>query len=165
MKPNDCPGKLNPKPRYDDVYYKGPQKYQGVWRKKGKQSNSYPKLMVNDDVVTGSINIRNTRLPLWAIIGTAINDGWKQVENGWEPEKSYGFTKEDLAGFLYYLLEQRGEFGRLLLTLASVEKLECWWQNNKARNKVMKQLQNCLDALQAESEKTMNIQDVKGAQI
>ena len=123
------------------------KKYQGVWQTKAKQTNGYPKLMVHDDVVTGSINVRNTRLPLWAIISIVINEGWEQVERGWSPEEHYGFTREDLAHFLYYLLEQRGEFGRLLLLLANVEKLECWWENAKARQRVKKQLQNCLDAL------------------
>ena len=123
------------------------KKYQGIWQTKAKQTNGYPKLMVHDNIQSGSINVRGTRLPLWAIIHTAISEGWIQVERGWLPTEHYGFTKEDLAHFLYCLLEQRGEFGRLLLLLANVEKLECWWENDKARRRVIKQLQNCLDAL------------------
>ena len=123
------------------------KKYQGVWRRKGTQTRGFPKLMVDDDVVSGSINIRNTRLPLWAIISTVINEGWEQVERGWSPEKHYGYTKEDLAYFLYCLLEQRGEFGRLLLLLAKVERLDCWWENTNTRQRVIRQLQNCLDVL------------------
>ena len=123
------------------------KKYQGVWRRKGTQTNGFPKLMVDDDVVTGSINVRNTRLPLWAIITTAINEGWEQVERGWAPEKHYNYSKQDLGHFLYCLLEQRGEFGRLLLLLAKVERLECWWESTNARRQVAKQLQDCLDAL------------------
>lgn len=123
------------------------KKYQGVWRRGGTQTNSFPKLMVDDNVVTGSINIRNTRLPLWAIIHTAISEGWEEVEWGWEPEKRWNYSKQDLAHFLYCLLEQRGEFGRLLLILAKVEELSCWWENTTARKRVVKQLQRCLDAL------------------
>ena len=123
------------------------KKYQGVLKRKGTQTNGFPKLMVDDDVVTGSINIRNSRLSLWAIIVTVINEGWESVEKGWSPEEHYGYSKQDLAHFLYCLLEQRGEFGRLLLLLAKVEKLECWWENTNTRKQVKKQLQNCLDAL------------------
>ena len=128
-------------------------KYQGVWRTKGTQTKGFPKLMVDDNVVTGSINVRGTRLPLWAIIHTVINEGWDVVEHNWSPEKHYGYSKQDLAHFLYCLLEQRGEFGRLLLLLANVENPERqgdlgWWEVSSARHRVMKQLQNCLDALE-----------------
>ena len=124
-------------------------KYQGVWRIKGTETDGFPKLMVDDDVVTGSINVRKTRLPLWAIISTAINEGWESVEQEWSPEKHYGYLKQDLAHFLYCLLEQRGEFGRLLLLLANVEcRFDSgWWENTTARRRVIKQLQICLDAL------------------
>jgi hypothetical protein len=125
------------------------RKYQAIWREPAVQTNGFPKLMVHDDVVTGSINVRDTRLPLWAIIDTAINEGWEQVERGWKPEEHYGFTKADLDHFLYCLLEQRGEFGRLLLRLAYVEHI-CdtgWWTKSRHRNTVRKQLQGCLDAL------------------
>ena len=123
------------------------KRYQGVWRTKGIQTKGFPKLMVDDNVVTGSINVRNTRLPLWAIIHTAICEGWDSVERGWEPENHYGYTKEDFAHFLYLLLEQRGEFGRLLLLLANVGRLEYWRGNTNARRRVMRQLQNCIDSL------------------
>jgi len=128
------------------------QKYQAVWRTPATETHGFPKLMVADNVVTGSINVRGTRLPLWAIIHTAINEGWDAVERGWSPEKHYEYTKEDLAHFLYCLLEQRGEFGRLLLLLADVEKPEyrddlAWWEITSARHRVVKQLQRCLDAL------------------
>lgn len=127
-------------------------KYQGVWRTSATETHGFPKLMVNENVMTGSINVRGTRLPLWAIISTAINEGWESVECGWSPEERYGYSGQDLAHFLYCLLEQRGEFGRLLLLLASVEKPEyhgdsSWWEVTSARHRVVKQLQNCLDAL------------------
>ena len=127
------------------------KKYQDVWRRPAVQTNGFPKLMVHDHVVTGSINIKDTRLSLWAIIGSAICEGWDMVEKGWSPTERYGYTKEDLAHFLYYLLEQRGEFGRLLLLLAKAEHSEkdfdCWWDSPYYRERVRQQLQNCLDIL------------------
>lgn len=127
-------------------------KHIGVWRQPPAQTNGFPKLMVNDDVVTGSINVRNTRLPLWAIISTAIAQGWDQVENAWSPAERYGYTKEDLSHFLYCLLEQRGEFGRLLLLLAKAEASDrgdfgCWWDSPHYRKKVMAQLKRCIGCL------------------
>jgi len=120
-----------------------------IWRNPATQTNGFAKLMVHDNIVTGSINVRDSRLPLWAIISTTIREGWEEVERGWSPTKHYGFTKEDLAHFLYCLLEQRGEFGRLLLFLAHGEdKSDCgWWEKKTHRRRVMKQLQRCLDAL------------------
>lgn len=125
------------------------KKHQGVWRQVASQTNGFPKLMVADNVVTGSINVRNTRLPLWGIITTAIVEGWEKVEWGWSPEQDYGYTKEDLAHFLYCLLEQRGEFGRLLLLLAKAEHSNemAWWENRFYRNRVKKQLENCISCL------------------
>ena len=124
-------------------------KYQAIWREPAIQTDGFPKLMVNDNVQTGSINIRNTRLPLWAIITTAICEGWEQVERGWSPEEHYEYTHKDLAHFVYCLLEQRGEFGRLLLILANAEHRNDsdWWQESKYRNMVIKQLQRCVRAL------------------
>lgn len=123
-------------------------KFTGIWRHPAKQTNSYPKLMVNDNIMSGSINIRDTRLPLWAIIYTAINEGWNQVESGWSPTKRYNFQKDDLAHFIYCLLEQRGEFARLLLLLANAEnKSDCWWEKRTHRNKVLIQLKRCINAL------------------
>ncbi len=125
------------------------ENYQGVWREPATETYGFPKLMVCDNMVTGSINVRETRLPLWAIITTAICEGWKAVEGRWSPTERYGYSKEDLAHFLYCLLEQRGEFGRLLLLLANVERSgrDAWWETAGRRHQIMKQLQRCLDAL------------------
>ncbi len=127
-------------------------KYNGVWRVISTETHEYPKLMVCDGYQSGSINVRGTRLPLWAIISTTITEGWDTVEKGWSPEKNYGYSKEDLAYFLYCLLEQRGEFGRLLLLLANVERLEyrgdgVWWNIESTRKRVKRQLERCLDVL------------------
>lgn len=128
-------------------------KFRGPWRVRPTKTFGFPKLMVDENVVSGSINVRNTRLPLWAFITTAINEGWEAVERGWSPEKHYGYSQKDLAEFLYYLLEQRGEFGRLLLLLAKVEKphvpwrTDVWWEIKSARRQVELQLERCLDVL------------------
>lgn len=135
------------------------QIYQAIWRRKAIETRGFPKLMVHDDIVSGSINIRGTRLSLWAIISTAINEGWEHVERGWSPEKDYNYSSQDLAHFLYCLLEQRGEFGRLLLLLANMERSErhdlAWWENKNSRHRVMKQLQRCLDTLNQIEEEVM----------
>ena len=127
-------------------------KYQVIWRNPAEESHGFPKLMVHDNCVSGSINIRNSRLPLWAIIITAIIEGWEAVEDNWPSVKDCGYTKEDLAHFLYCLLEQRGEFGRLILLLAKLESREDgawypWWEKPSDRKRLIKQLQNCMDAL------------------
>ena len=126
------------------------------WREPGEEStNLYPGLVVHDGRVSGSITIGRTRLPIWAIIGTAIRDGWPAVTSEYEPPGE--FTEEHLADFLYWLTEQRGEFARLLLTLADVERYEAerdydgpprwWWDHEPSRSRVIDQLQRCLEAL------------------
>jgi len=129
---------------------KKPQ-YEAIWRRSPVETFGFPKLSLNDNRVTGSITVRETRLPLWAIISTAICEGWEQVKRGWDIEEHYGYTKEDLTHFLYCLLEQRGEFGRLLMLLARVEDIEtdmvAWWEKPSSRKRVIKQLQRCLDTL------------------
>lgn len=95
-----------------------------IWRDPAEETEDYPNLVVHDGRVTGSITTGRSRLPLWAIIYTAIHQGWDEVEAGWSPTEHYGYTAQDLADFLYYLLEARAEFGRLLLVLANAERLE-----------------------------------------
>lgn len=90
------------------------------WREPDAETEDYPGLWVHDGRVTGSITAGQTRLPLWAIIGTAILNGWDEVEDGWEPT----CTAEELADFLHDLLQARGEFARLLLALANAERVE-----------------------------------------
>lgn len=127
------------------------------WREPSEEStNLYPGLVVHDGRASGSITIGRTRLPMWAIVGTAIRDGWRAVTSHYEPDE---FTEEHLADFLYWLMEQRGEFARLLLTLADVERDELerdddrltrWWDHEPSRSRVIDQLQRCLQALGAD---------------
>lgn len=94
------------------------------WREPDAETEDYPNLWVHDGRVTGSITVGQSRLPLWAIIGTAVTEDWQEVEDGWSPDEHYGFDANDLANFLNDLLQARGEFGRLLLTLANAERVE-----------------------------------------
>lgn len=96
--------------------------WQGVWREPDVETEDYPNIVVCDGRVTGSITIGRSRLPLWAISATAIGGGWDEVELGWSPTEHYGFTEDHFSDFVYHLLEQRGEFGRLLCVLADVER-------------------------------------------
>lgn len=113
----------------------------------------YPKLVVHDGRVTGSITIGPSRLPLWAIVGAGIHQGWRGVQRGWPQVDEYGFTAADMSAFLGNLLEMRGEFGRLLLELADAERAEshhpdaAWWQVKARRKRVAAQLRRCLAAL------------------
>lgn len=132
---------------------KGPH----VWREPPEETADYPGLTLCDNRVSGSINIGPSRLPIWAIIHAAIHGDWHDVESGWSPG-NYGFTADDLSGFLYFLLEQRGEFGRLLMILADVERIDNdrddagldvapWWQQPDSRDRVISQLERCLAVL------------------
>ena len=150
----------------------------GPWRNPDEESvDLYPGLVVHDGRVTGSITIGQSRLPVWAIIGSAITEGWDTVEWGWSPGEHYGFTDKDLADFLYNLLECRGEFGRLLLILADAERRESdrrhdvlephgplvnvtpgdpdavelppsWWEDDELSKPVIDQLRRCLAVLE-----------------
>ena len=87
----------------------------GPWRHPDEESvDLYPGLVVHDGRVSGSITAGRSRLPLWAFSWEAITRGWGEVETGYEPGR-YGIGAEDFAQFVTDLLEQRGEFGRLVL--------------------------------------------------
>lgn len=135
-------------------------KWQGVWRTPSAETEDYPKLSVHDGRVSGSINVDHSRLPLWTLIGYAIREDWATVERNWpQITEDYGFTQDDLARFVYFLLEQRGEFGRLVCVLADVERRDDeagrrgddrpWWQRPASKRRVVKQLRICLAALEA----------------
>jgi hypothetical protein len=126
-----------------------------VYRRPAEATEDYPGLHIHDSTVTGSIRCGG-RLPLWAIITTAIHHDWDQVEEGWAPTECYGYTADDLASFLYDLLEQRGEFGRLLCVLADVERhtrtdaidYVPWWKRDDLRERMVSQLRACLDMIE-----------------
>lgn len=137
-------------------------KHQGVWRVPAAETEDYPNLTVRDGCVSGSINVDHSRLPLWALIWSAVVEGWPSVESNWpQITEDYHFSADDLAKFLYFLLEQRGEFGRLVCVLADVERREyerqekrgvigsAWWEHRASKKRVVDQLRVCLAALES----------------
>jgi len=112
---------------------------------------------VDDDRVSGSITVGCSRLPLWAFVGTIVTDGWETVvseEDGWPYlEDGYSWTRQKMSDFLYYAMQSRGEFGRLTLLMAEMnrigEEANAPWIEDKAnRERMREQLQRCLDALE-----------------
>src|SRR5690606_25384757 len=79
----------------------------------------YPGLSVWEERVSGSLTIKNSRLPLWAFVWTAITKGWEEANSGWGLS-SYGYTADDLGQVLYYLFDLRAELARLLADAAPV---------------------------------------------
>lgn len=128
------------------------------WRHPAEESHLYPGLCLSDDRVTGSITVGCSRLPLWAFVSWLADDnlGWEEVVNSWDYiETEYGWTADKMGDFLHDLMEQRGEFGRLLLILADAERCErrsprreAWWDTKKHRKRVADQLRRCLAVLE-----------------
>lgn len=130
-------------------------------REPSEETTDFPGLVIHDGRVTGSITAGHSRLPLWAFVHDLALTGWDSaVASQWE--ETY-ITKEQMADFLYFLLEQRGDFGRLLCVLADVEFVQsqaeeksqdpltpAWWQVPEARQRVREALRRCLDALSEE---------------
>ena len=129
------------------------ENYRRIWRKLPEESvDIYPGLVVQDNRVSGSITVRQTRLPLWTLIGTAVREDWQSVQESWNVA-DYDYTAEELADFLYHLLESRGEFARLLLEIANAHKQDnFWWIDEELCNKVRAQMKICLDSLEENNE-------------
>jgi len=131
-----------------------------VWRDPAEESNNlYPKLAVNDNRVSGSILVGGTRLPLWSFVGYASKDGFAAADNSYSVVDA-GLTADELSEFLSFLFQVRGEFARLLLVLADVERIElerdlpaygegmtAWWDQSDLRFRVRDQLRRCIDVL------------------
>lgn len=137
--------------------------YVDIHRRPGEESlDLYPGLVVSDGEhsrVTGSITIGRTRLPLWAVIGEVIRQGWHAAEEDYYPDEPtpqyHDFNSEAAAQFFYNLLEHRGEFGRLVLLLADVERRDrggrhpCWYETKRQRKRLGDQLRRCLAILES----------------
>lgn len=129
-----------------------------IWRKPAAETVDYPGLVVHDGRVSGSITTGYSRLPLWCFAFTAVVGGWESVEHGWSPSQ-YDWTADKFGGFLTDLLDQRGEFARLLCMLADVERRDryatglprdtAWWERKTQRTRVLRQLRRCTAALEA----------------
>lgn len=96
----------------------------GPWRHPAEETVGYPNLVVHDGRQSGSITVGQSRLPLWAIISTAITRDWDEVEAGWSPTENYGFTQDDLVQLVYSLFQLRGDFARLILALANGQRVD-----------------------------------------
>ena len=133
--------------------------YPGVWRQPAEETTDlYPGLCVHDGRVTGSITIGPTRLPLWAFLPTLIEEDWEAVRENWPTVDGYDWTAQDTARFLNRLMQMRGEFGRLLLVLADVERSDegevlgpRWWTRAATRQRIREQLERCLQTLDSEN--------------
>lgn len=130
--------------------------YDGIWRKPPAETiDPYPGLVVMDNRVSGSITTGQSRLPLWCFAYTALTEGWASVEDNWSPSK-YGWNVIRFAAFLTDLLQQRGEFARLVCLLADVERRDrglddaAWWERKTQRSRVLRQLKRCVATLEAQ---------------
>lgn len=84
----------------------------GVWRQPAEETDDlYPGLCVHDGRVTGSITIGPTRLPLWTILPTLIEEDWEAVRENWPTVDDYGWTAQDTERFLSRLMQMRGSLG------------------------------------------------------
>lgn len=85
-----------------------------------------------------------------------MRSGWAKVQADREITE---ITEQQLADFLYFLLEHRGDFGRLLCVLADVERqraemdesgkyeIVSWWHHPEMKARVRAALQRCVDSL------------------
>lgn len=125
-------------------------------REPDEETEDYPGLVVHDGRVTGSITAGRSRLPLWCFVGEMIRRGWARVKRDRDITE---IDKESLASFIYFLLEHRGDFGRLLCVLADVERQSSeaetksetfsWWYHPEMKARVRAALQRCIDSLDA----------------
>lgn len=128
-----------------------------IWRRPAVETEDYPGLVVCDNRVSGSITAGYSRLPLWCLTGELKAGTWEQMEADKAP--LYGLTREGFYDFIHHLLDNRGEFARLLCILADLERRTTMrsekprtnqdprWQRKRERERVVKQLQRCLAAL------------------
>ena len=126
------------------------RKYQGPWRVERIGTKDYPGLSVHDGMSAGSIRMEGAAA-LWAITATVLKFDWGFLSKSWgDPE----MTEDEFRSFIHNLMQQRGEFGRLVCVLADVERRshanKVWWQTKTQRRRMIAQLQRCIDALQEE---------------
>jgi hypothetical protein len=123
------------------------RKYQGPWRVNRTETKDYPGLFVHDSISSGSIRLEGAAA-IWAITADVFEFDWEFLGRNWGKPK---MTEDEFRSFLHCLMQQRGEFGRLVLVLADVERRStwnrAWWETKSQRNRMIKQLQRCIDAL------------------
>lgn len=129
-------------------------------RKPDVETEDYPGVVVCDGRMSGSITLGRSRLPFWCLIADIVDKGWNEVAQR-RGDQMY-LTQREFSSFLYYLLEHRGDFGRLLCVLADVERRGLraserdpngcfsWWYHPQMKARVREALQRCIDSLDAE---------------
>lgn len=136
----------------------------GPWRDPAEETvDEYPGLVVHDGRQVGAITVGRSRLPL-SRAAWHLAKGWCDFSDEYHDGSGlvYGWGDGDVARFLSYLFEHRGEFGRLILTLADVERIEAeraealadeghpwlpWWDMPDLAGRVADQLNRCLAAI------------------
>lgn len=142
-----------------------------------KGDDIYPPFGCWDKMRAGSVNIGGTRLLAHDILWSITKDGWTRAVNEFAP----ACTPDEYRRFLHDLLDARGEFGRLLLTIAAAERAErdrdeaasdkhfatahadsdmcdcgripvSWWEDPGMRQPVIDQLRRCLAALEEDGD-------------
>ena len=114
-----------------------------------KRGEHYPGLVVMDGRVTGSITLGQSRLPIWCI----PHNGFDIEAHTGEPT-AYGVSDDDLARFVFELLEARGCWGRLLCIIADEERASgyvpfLYGISGRAKKRLRAALQACIDELDA----------------
>ncbi len=136
------------------------RRFQGPWRVDAPEppgTEDYPGLVVCEGHRRGSIRTKERGLELWCWAYDAIVNGFDSAEADYDT----GTTADEFARLVANLLNQRGEFGRLVCVLADVERWEvdmeedhdqfvAWWQDRGQRARVRAALLECVAALDEE---------------
>jgi hypothetical protein len=140
------------------------RRFQGPWRVDAPVppgTEDYPGLVVCEGYRRGSIRTKDRGLELWCWVYELITQAdWDGVNRDYEP----GIDPDEFARFLVNLLNQRGEFGRLVCVLADVERDDDervgkvgrgvdrrpWWEVPDQRARVRHVLLECVAALDEE---------------
>ena len=141
-----------------------PTRYRDLRREPPEETTEYPGLVVNDGRAFAALAIGPTRQTFWCLAGFLARGGWPAVLELWPDleQPPYSWSEPQMALFLESLLDQRGEFARLLGVLADAERRDAergragaatpWYQRRTQRTRVAGALRRCLAALEAEGE-------------
>jgi hypothetical protein len=114
-----------------------------------KRGEHYPGLVVMDGRVSSSITLGQSRLPIWCIPHRGFNIEWHTGS-----PTAYGVSDDDLARFVFRLLEARGNWGRLLCIIADEERASehvpfLYCVSPRAKKRLRAALQACIEELDA----------------
>lgn len=124
--------------------------------RRNQDTSQYPGLVVCDNRVSGSITAGASRLPLWGLT-CYLFESWKTGINA-EVHTTHGWTEQAFKSFLHHILDHRGEFARLICTLADVERRDtarsegrnavAWWVHPRSKQRVLEALRRCVYVLE-----------------